>query len=149
MLLVSLTKVATSKPMLNIKFKVPNTIKSLQNPSLGHFLTIKPSDLKDGHWDYAYTRTADMAQGATYQHVITSIKSKGALTNLRRAGIDITRASQHVRLYTDNTQQLVKTWLSKESHKASAIETVNQTPQHDTTYFNRNALPHEDVRFQK
>ncbi|NHE83835.1 conjugative transfer relaxase/helicase TraI, partial [Vibrio vulnificus] len=95
-----------------------------------------------------YSRTADMAQGATYPHVITAIQSKGALTNLRRAGIDVTRASQHIRLYTDNTTQLVKSWLSKESHKASAIETINQIPPKDTTYFNRNALPHEDVRFQ-
>ncbi|MFZ3532613.1 conjugative transfer relaxase/helicase TraI [Vibrio harveyi] len=114
----------------------------------GETLTINPNELKDGHWDYAYSRTADMAQGATYPHVITSIQSKGALTNLRRVGIDVTRASQHIRLYTDNTQQLVKSWLSKESHKASAIETLNQIPPKDTTYFNRNALPHEDVRFQ-
>ncbi|WP_193784365.1 DUF7146 domain-containing protein, partial [Vibrio vulnificus] len=28
------------------------------------------------------------------------------------------------------------------------IETINQIPPKDTTYFNRNALPHEDVRFQ-
>ncbi|MCG9661388.1 DUF7146 domain-containing protein, partial [Vibrio mediterranei] len=68
--------------------------------------------------------------------------------NLRRAGIDVTRASQHIRLYTDNTQQLVRSWLSKESHKASAIETLDHIPPKDTTYFNRNALPHEDVRFQ-
>ncbi|TFH88861.1 conjugative transfer relaxase/helicase TraI, partial [Vibrio ouci] len=59
----------------------------------GQSLTIDPTKLQDGHWDYAYTRTADMAQGATYQNVITSIKGKGALTNLRRAYIDLTRAS--------------------------------------------------------
>ncbi|MGX9523109.1 conjugative transfer relaxase/helicase TraI [Vibrio mediterranei] len=114
----------------------------------GQTLTIRPNELKDGHWDYAYSRTADMAQGSTYPHVITTIQSKGGLTNLRRAGIDVTRASQHIRLYTDNTQQLVRSWLSKESHKASAIETLDHIPPKDTTYFNRNALPHEDVRFQ-
>ncbi|WP_213882492.1 conjugative transfer relaxase/helicase TraI, partial [Vibrio crassostreae] len=114
----------------------------------GQTLTINPNELKDGHWDYAYSRTADMAQGASYPHVITAIQSKAALTNLRRAGIDVTRASQHMRLYTDNTKQLVKSWLSKESHKASAIETLSQIPPKDTTYFNRNALPSEDVRFQ-
>ncbi|CAK3303595.1 Conjugative transfer relaxase/helicase TraI [Vibrio crassostreae] len=114
----------------------------------GQTLTIQPNELKDGHWDYAYSRTADMAQGASYPHVITAIQSKAALTNLRRAGIDVTRASQHMRLYTDNTKQLVKSWLSKESHKASAIETLSQIPPKDTTYFNRNALPSEDVRFQ-
>ncbi|CAH1536757.1 hypothetical protein THF1D04_400003 [Vibrio owensii] len=74
-------------------------------------LNINPTNLKDGHWDYAYTRTADMAQGATYQNVITSIKGKGALTNLRRAYIDLSRASQHVKLFTDNPKQMMKSWL--------------------------------------
>ncbi|HBC3573515.1 TPA: conjugative transfer relaxase/helicase TraI [Vibrio parahaemolyticus] len=114
----------------------------------GQSLTIDPEKLKDGHWDYAYTRTADMAQGATYQNVITSIKGKGALTNLRRAYIDLTRASEHVRLYTDNPKQMMKSWLSKEVNKASAIETVKQITPQSTTYFNDNALPHEDVRYQ-
>lgn len=114
----------------------------------GQSLTIDPKKLKDGHWDYAYTRTADMAQGATYQNVITSIKGKGALTNLRRAYIDLTRASEHVRLYTDNPKQMMKSWLSKEVNKASAIETVKQIAPQSTTYFNDNALPHEDVRYQ-
>ncbi|SON51621.1 conjugative transfer relaxase/helicase TraI [Vibrio tapetis] len=134
----------------NVEYRItqasPDSI--IAQSKSGQTLTINPNELTDSHWDYAYSRTADMAQGATYPHVITAIKSKGALTNLRRAGIDVTRASQHVRLYTDNTTHLLKSWLSKESHKASAIETANQTPPQDTTYFNRNALPHEDVRFQ-
>ncbi|MFS1950517.1 conjugative transfer relaxase/helicase TraI (plasmid) [Vibrio lentus] len=114
----------------------------------GKLLTLNPNELKDAHWDYAYTRTADMAQGTTYPHVITAIQGKGGLTNLRRAYIDLTRASTHLTLYTDNPKQMVKTWQSKESNKHSAIETVNQIPPQSTTYFNRNALPHEDVRYQ-
>lgn len=114
----------------------------------GQTLSINPTDLKDGHWDYAYTRTADMAQGATYQNVITSIKGKGALTNLRRAYIDLSRASQHVKLFTDNPKQMMKSWLSKEINKHSAIETLDNTPPQSTTYFNNHALPHEDVRYQ-
>ncbi|MDA0126408.1 conjugative transfer relaxase/helicase TraI, partial [Vibrio sp. MM46] len=134
----------------NVEYRITQASSDsiIAQSKTGETLTINPNELKDGHWDYAYSRTADMAQGATYPHVITAIQSKGALTNLRRAGIDVTRASQHIRLYTDNTQQLVKSWLSKESHKASAIETLNQIPPKDTTYFNRNALPHEDIRFQ-
>ncbi|MFA0210139.1 AAA family ATPase, partial [Vibrio artabrorum] len=58
---------------------------------------IDPNKMQDSHWDYGYTRTADMAQGATYENVITAIKGKGALTNLRRAYIDLSRASQHIR----------------------------------------------------
>ncbi len=114
----------------------------------GQTLNINPTELKDGHWDYAYTRTADMAQGATYNHVITTIRSKGQLTSLRRAGIDLTRPKLHARIYTDNTKGMIRTWLSKEDIKASAIETLNNTPPQYTTYFNNNALPHEDVRYQ-
>ncbi|ENM5739403.1 conjugative transfer relaxase/helicase TraI [Vibrio mimicus] len=114
----------------------------------GRTLSINPNQLRDGHWDYAYTRTADMAQGATYDHVITTIRSKAQLTTLRRAGIDLTRPKLHARIYTDNIQRLVKTWLSNEDLKASAIETVNHISPQYTMYFNDNPLPHEDVRYQ-
>ncbi|HAS6641161.1 conjugative transfer relaxase/helicase TraI (plasmid) [Vibrio parahaemolyticus] len=114
----------------------------------GQTLNINPTELKDGHWDYAYTRTADMAQGATYNHVITTIRSKGQLTSLRRAGIDLTRPKLHARIYTDNTKRMIRTWLSKEDIKASAIETLNDTLPQYMTYFNNNAFPHEDVRYQ-
>ncbi|MFS1985951.1 AAA family ATPase [Vibrio breoganii] len=126
----------------NVEYRITqaNTDRVIAQSKTGQTLNLNPNALKDGHWDYAYSRTADMAQGSTYQHVISAIQSKGALTNLRRAGIDVTRASQHIWLYTDNTKQLVKSWLSKESHKASAIETLNQIPPKDTTYFNRNVL---------
>lgn len=113
----------------------------------GQSLTIHPSQLKDGHWDYAYTRTADMAQGATYHNVITAIKGTGALTNLRRAYIDLTRASEHVRLYTDNPKHMMKSWLSKEVNKASAMETLKHISPQSTIYFNNTPLPHEDVRY--
>ncbi|ENM5770904.1 conjugative transfer relaxase/helicase TraI [Vibrio mimicus] len=134
----------------NVEYRITeaNEQSIIAQSKTGQTLTINPNELKDGHWDYAYSRTADMAQGATYPYVITAIQSKGTLTNLRRAGIDVTRASQHIRIYTDNAKQMVKSWLSKESYKSSAMETVNQIPPKDTTYFNRNALPHEDIRFQ-
>lgn len=114
----------------------------------GRTLSINPDQLRDGHWDYAYTRTADMAQGATYDHVITTIRSKAQLTSLRRAGIDLTRSKLHARIYTDNIPRLVRTWLSNEDLKASAIETVNTIPPQYTTYFNDRPLLHEDVRYQ-
>ncbi|MFM2661516.1 conjugative transfer relaxase/helicase TraI [Vibrio chagasii] len=113
----------------------------------GQTLNLNPNQLKDGHWDYAYTRTADMAQGATYQNVITTLKGKGALTNLRRAYIDLSRASSHVKLFTDSPKQMMKSWLSKEVNKHSAIETVENIAPHSTPYFNDKALSHEDVRY--
>lgn len=114
----------------------------------GKHFQIDPNKMQDSHWDYGYTRTADMAQGATYENVITAIKGKGALTNLRRAYIDLSRASQHIRLYTDNPNRMMKSWLSNLSTKESAIETLAQTPIKPTTYFNDKALPQEDVRYQ-
>ncbi len=79
------------------------TLKASDN----HTLTLSTTQMKDAHWDYAYTRTADMAQGATYENVITSIKGSAKLTNVRRAYIDITRASQHVKIITDNPQKMM------------------------------------------
>ncbi|MCG3741177.1 conjugative transfer relaxase/helicase TraI [Vibrio cincinnatiensis] len=138
----------------DIKANVEYVISSARNNEIiakskdGQMLSIDPNQLKDGHWDYAYTRTADMAQGSTYKNVITAIKGSGSLTNLRRAYIDVTRASQHIRLYTDNPKNMMKSWLSKEVHKQSAIETLEKTAPVNTTYFNDNALPKEDIRFQ-
>ncbi|EJX5614682.1 conjugative transfer relaxase/helicase TraI [Vibrio parahaemolyticus] len=138
----------------DIKANVEYTVSSASEQEIkavsknGQTLIIDPKQHKDGHWDYAYTRTADMAQGATYQNVITAINAKGMLTNLRRAYIDLTRASQHVRLYTDNSAHLMKSWLSKEVNKHSALETVNQKTPENTVYFNNSPLPHEDIRFQ-
>ncbi|MFA0080285.1 conjugative transfer relaxase/helicase TraI, partial [Vibrio artabrorum] len=57
-------------------------------------------------------------------------------------------ASQHIRLYTDNPNRMMKSWLSNLSTKESAIETLDQTPLKPTTYFNDQALPQEDVRYQ-
>ncbi|WP_104026904.1 conjugative transfer relaxase/helicase TraI [Vibrio jasicida] len=114
----------------------------------GKTLTIDPNEMKDGHWDYAYTRTADMAQGSTYKNVITAIQGKGSLTNLRRAYIDLSRASEHVKLYTDNSTQMMRSWLANESDKRSALETIEKPPTKDNIYFNENPVPQEDVRFQ-
>ncbi|MEZ9292391.1 conjugative transfer relaxase/helicase TraI [Vibrio lentus] len=137
-----------------IKANVEYTISRATNEEItalskeGQTLNLNPNQLKDGHWDYAYTRTADMAQGATHQNVITTLKGKGALTNLRRAYIDLSRASTHVKLFTDNPKQMMKSWLSKEVNKHSAIETIENISPHSTPYFNDKALPHEDVRYQ-
>ncbi|WP_048667476.1 hypothetical protein, partial [Vibrio crassostreae] len=76
----------------NVEYRITQatTDSIVAQSKTGQTLNLHPNALKDGHWDYAYSRTADMAQGSTYQHVISAIQSKGALTNLRRAGIDVT-----------------------------------------------------------
>ncbi|MEZ8107082.1 conjugative transfer relaxase/helicase TraI [Vibrio cortegadensis] len=114
----------------------------------GKTIDLNPNTIKDGHWDYGYTRTADMAQGATYQHVITAIKGKGQLTDIRRAYIDVSRASEHVRLYTDNPQAMMKNWINKDSNKSSALETAATQAPKETLYFNDQPLPKENPRYQ-
>ncbi|MEZ8808920.1 AAA family ATPase, partial [Vibrio atlanticus] len=67
----------------NVEYRITqaNTDSVIAQSKTGQTLSLNPNALKDGHWDYAYSRTADMAQGSTYQHVISAIQSKGALTN--------------------------------------------------------------------
>ncbi|WP_213902839.1 AAA family ATPase, partial [Vibrio crassostreae] len=66
----------------NVEYRITQatTDSVIAQSKTGQTLNINPNALKDGHWDYAYSRTADMAQGSTYQHVISAIQSKGALT---------------------------------------------------------------------
>lgn len=112
-----------------------------------HALTLSTKDMKDAHWDYAYTRTADMAQGATYENVITAIKGQGALTNVRRAYIDITRASKHVKVITDNPQKMMLSWVNNDPNKVSAIETRDKHYPEHTPLFNDKPLPQENPKY--
>ncbi|GLO64173.1 conjugal transfer protein TraI [Vibrio sp. MACH09] len=114
----------------------------------GNTLSLDPKSLKDGHWDYAYTRTADMAQGSTFSYVIAAISGKGALTDIRRAGIDQTRASQHIRIFTDHPIAMLKQWINKDINKASAIETQQMTVPVQTQYFNDSPIPKENPKYQ-
>ncbi|ADT96679.1 conjugative transfer relaxase/helicase TraI [Shewanella baltica] len=118
-------------------------LKSTDN----HTLTLSTKDLKDAHWDYAYTRTADMAQGATYENVITAIKGQGALTNVRRAYIDITRASKHVKIITDNPQKMMLSWVNNDPNKVSALETRDKYYPEHTPLFNDKPLPQENPKY--
>jgi len=117
------------------------------NNSKAHEIILSTQNLKDAHWDYAYTRTANMAQGATYKNVITAIKGSGQLTNIRRAYIDLTRASEHVKLYTDNEARLIKKWINTHDDKRAAIETNNQTIPKETNHFNNAPLPKENPTY--
>lgn len=118
-------------------------LKSTDN----HTLTLSTIEVKDAHWDYAYTRTADMAQGATFENVITAIKGQGALTNVRRAYIDITRASKHVKIITDNPQKMMLSWVNNDPNKVSALETRDKHYPEHTPIFNDKPLPQENPKY--
>ncbi|MCD9477133.1 conjugative transfer relaxase/helicase TraI [Photobacterium phosphoreum] len=121
---------------------------TLQNPT-GEKVTLDVNDMKSSHWDYRYTKTADMAQGSTIGHVISVIDSSAPLTNLRRAYIDISRASQHAMIFTDNEKGLMKSWLNHVDNKHSAIETINKTHYPNERHFNTQDSPQENPKYQQ
>ncbi|MGR5116251.1 conjugative transfer relaxase/helicase TraI [Photobacterium damselae] len=111
-------------------------------------ITLSLDDMKSSHWDYRYTKTADMAQGSTMNHVISVIDSGAKLTNLRRAYIDISRASQHAMIFTDNEKGLMRSWLNNFDNNTSAIETINKTHYPNEHHFNTQSIPREDPKYQ-
>ena len=112
-----------------------------------HTLSLSTTQMKDAHWDYAYTRTADMAQGSTYDNVITTIKGKGILTNIRRGYIDITRASRHVKLITDNPEKMLISWMNNDTNKPSALETRDKHYPEQALLFNDRPIPKENPAY--
>ncbi|MGR5187332.1 conjugative transfer relaxase/helicase TraI [Photobacterium damselae] len=112
-------------------------------------ITLSLDDMKSSHWDYRYTKTADMAQGSTMNHVISVIDSDAKLTNLRRAYIDISRASQHAMIFTDNEKGLMRSWLNHFDNNTSAIETINKTYYPNEHHFNTHSTPRENPKYQQ
>ncbi|WP_139137311.1 hypothetical protein, partial [Vibrio tasmaniensis] len=47
----------------NVEYRITqaNTDSVIAQSKTGQTLSLNPNALKDGHWDYAYSRTADMA----------------------------------------------------------------------------------------
>ncbi|WP_444860457.1 DUF7146 domain-containing protein, partial [Photobacterium iliopiscarium] len=82
-------------------------------------------------------------------HVISVIDSSAKLTNLRRAYIDISRASQHAMIFTDNEKGLMRSWLNNFDNNTSAIETVNKTYYPNEHHFNTQSIPRENPKYQQ
>ncbi|AIW22907.1 conjugative transfer relaxase/helicase TraI [Vibrio coralliilyticus] len=113
----------------------------------GQRVAFNPFELAQAHWDYDYTRTADMAQGMTVDCVLSVVRSQGALTSLRRAYVDVSRARDRVCLYTDAPEALVNTWLSRPCEAFSALDTIDGTIPARTVYFNELPNLADDPRF--
>lgn len=124
----------------NTQYKVTN----LENNQLtaqtkdGKTLTLSTKDNKEAHWDYAYAKTANMAQGSTHRYVIGSIKGRGRLTDIRRAYIDTSRASFHVKLFVDNKANVLKAWERNNPDNLSAIDLVEKNKKETEIIFNDN-----------
>ncbi|GEK15901.1 conjugative transfer relaxase/helicase TraI [Aliivibrio fischeri] len=141
--------------LLELKGNTDLTVKEINNHALtmldenGKTIQLDLNDMRSSHWDYRYTRTADMAQGATVKNVISVISSDAKLTNIRRGYIDITRASEHVKLFTDHEANTIKTWENNHDNNASALETIEKIKAEQHNYFDLNTTPQEDPKYQQ
>lgn len=120
----------------------------VMNNEVGQEVKVDLSDLKSSHWDYRYTRTADMAQGATYKNVINVISSDAKLTNIRRGYIDVTRASEHVMLFTNHEAKTIHAWENNHDNNTSALETIEKTKPTHERYFELDGLLRDNPNYQ-
>ncbi|PSW22570.1 conjugative transfer relaxase/helicase TraI, partial [Photobacterium phosphoreum] len=142
-------------PDRQLKGNEPLTVLSVDNNTMvvksddnQRIHTMDLRELKNAHWDYRYTRTADMAQGATYKNVISLIKSTAKLTNIRRAYIDISRASDHMMLITDDIKSTMLSWLNHEKDTPSAVETLGKIRPEKDTYFDHKQSKYDHPDFK-
>ena len=132
----------------NTQYKVT----SLDNNQLtaqtkdGETLTLSTKDIKDAHWDYAYAKTANMAQGSTYHYVIGAIKGNAPLTDIRRAYIDTSRAQFHVKLFVDDKASVLNAWETKNPDNISATDLVEKTKKETPLIFNNSPTPNDKYK---
>ena len=89
----------------------------------GKALTLQLDDKKDGHWDYAYSRTAVGAQSATVTFVLALELAKRQLATTHRSHeIDITRAGYQATIYTEDESKLVSRLSKLKGDKLSAFQ---------------------------
>ncbi len=120
------------------------SIESLSDPEKK--LTLNTNLNKNQHWDFAYTKTANLAQGSTYQSSISAINPNMPLTDLRRAYIDISRAAEHAMLFTNSVQSLERAWLTHNNDQVSALNVLEHVTPKAERYFSNNPL--DDERYQ-
>ncbi len=130
----------------NIDYKVSSVDKDNKLITLRNDqgeLKLNTKEMRDCHWDYAYAKTSDMSQGATEKYVVPMVKATDALTDIRRAVVDLSRATTHAKLITDDLNQLTlrlegKTLQSvsrNHGDKRSAMDTLDQYLPDKISYF--------------
>ncbi|MCG6230275.1 conjugative transfer relaxase/helicase TraI [Vibrio furnissii] len=133
----------------NEQFTVLDTDKntlSMQSKKSGQVFNLDNGELSNQHWDYGYTRTANLAQGSTYRNGISVVKSNAKLTDVRRAYIDSSRAVEHMMLFTDDEKSMIRKWLNTDSDKLSALDIVEKHQAEDIKHFEPDYK--RDPRFQ-
>lgn len=90
--------------------------------------------LKDSHWDYAQTVTGYGIQGGSEKYAITfEVSYRKFLANVRSFYISISRAIDHLTVYTDNKDKFLKQLLRNKGDKHSALEVTGELEKFATT----------------
>lgn len=107
-------------------------------------IILNPKELKDAHWDYAQTVTGYGIQGGSKPYAIDfEVSYRKNLANQRSFYIGASRAIQHLAIYTDSKERLLKRILSNKGDKYAALEVSRDLP------FNNNLPPNDDSKSVK
>jgi hypothetical protein len=91
----------------------------------GDLIAVDHQDKKYQHWDHAYAMTGYSAQGKTIHSVILNAESyRKNLVSQPSFLVGLTRAVQHITIYTDNKKALLSRILKNKGEKSSALEIV-------------------------
>src|SRR3990167_5523307 len=132
----------------NVEYKVQSTdarSKALMLKNDVEELILNTSEMRDCHWDYAYSKTTDMSQSATRKYVVPMVYSKSPLTDIRRAIVDLSRATTHGMLIVDKKEDLIarlegrtlQAVASNHGNKRSALDTIEKVVHAPTRYFDK------------
>ncbi len=84
--------------------------------------TLDLSQAKDTHFRHDYVRTVHAAQGRTANRVMVNAESfRANLLNERSFYVAISRAREDIRVYTDNTKELVRGIEERTGEKSTAL----------------------------
>ena len=93
-------------------------------------ITLNHGKLKDAHWDYAYAVTGYGIQGGSKKYALDfEVSYRKPLANQRSFYIGISRAVEHLTIYTDNKERLLSKINSNPGDKYAALEVVGELNQ--------------------
>ena len=95
----------------------------------GRALALARDDRQLRHIDHAYASTAHAAQGSTCERVIALLDADPTpLTNQLTFYVQISRAREEVRVFTDDREQLIETLEAQSGERMSAHEALGAVP---------------------
>ncbi|MEI8055202.1 MAG: conjugative transfer relaxase/helicase TraI [bacterium] len=90
-------------------------------------IILKHRKLKDSHWDYAQTVTSYGIQGGSKKYAISfEVSYRKFLANVRSFYISVSRAIEHLTIYTDNKSRFLQRLFQNKGDKYSALEVTGE-----------------------